>query len=59
MPSDAVRVWVPALPAGTVYAQELMLPVASALQDVATGLPSTARVMVLFGVKPWPPTARL
>jgi hypothetical protein len=35
-----------------VYAQELMLPVASALQDVATELPSTASVMVLFGAKP-------
>src|SRR5438105_10213326 len=58
MPSDAVRVWVPPVSAGRAYAQELTLPVASAVQDVPL-LPSTARVMVLFGAKPLPLTATL
>jgi hypothetical protein len=55
MPSDAVRVWVPPVWAGTVYAQELKLPVASAVQAWPL-LPSTARVIVLFSAKPRPLT---
>ena len=56
MPSDAVTVWVPPVSGGTVNAQELKLPVASALQDWPL-LPSTAKVMVLSGAKPLPLTA--
>ena len=58
MPSDAVTVWVPPVWVGTVYAQELKLPVASAVQDVSP-LPSMAKAMVLFGAKPLPLTATL
>ena len=58
MPSDAVTVWVPPVWVGTVYAQELKLPVASAVQDVETGVPSTRKVMVLCGAKPLPLTAK-
>jgi hypothetical protein len=56
--SDAVTVWVPTVSGGGVNAQELKLPPASALQDVETGVPSTRKVMVLFGAKPRPRTAR-
>ena len=55
--SDAVTVWVPLVSGGGVNAQELKLPRASALQDLETGLPSTRKVMVLFGAKPRPLTA--
>jgi hypothetical protein len=58
MPSDAVTVWVPPVSGGTAYAQALKLPVASAWQYVPP-LPSTAKVMVLFGAKPLPLTATL
>src|ERR671935_125798 len=56
--SDAVTVWVPLVAGGGVNTQELKLPLPSALQDVETGLPSTRKVMVLFGAKPRPRTAR-
>src|ERR671935_287403 len=55
--SEAVTVWVPVACGGGVNAQELKLPRASALQSLETGLPSTRKVMVLFGVKPRPLTA--
>jgi hypothetical protein len=42
-----------------VNAQELKLPVASAVQDVATLLPSTLKVMVPWGTKPRPLTVML
>jgi hypothetical protein len=57
--SDAVTVWVPPVSGGTVNAQLLKLPVASALQSVETGLPSTLKVMVPCGTKPRPLTAML
>jgi hypothetical protein len=57
VPSDAVTVWIPALVAGTVNAQKLTLPLASAVQDVATLLPSKVTAMVLNGAKPLPLTA--
>jgi hypothetical protein len=57
--SDAVTVWVPPVSAGTVNAQLLKLPLASALQSVETGLPSTRKVMVACGTKPRPLTAML
>jgi hypothetical protein len=53
--SDAVTVRVPLVIGGGVNAQPLKLPLASVLQ-VETGLPSTRKVMVLFGAKPWPRT---
>jgi hypothetical protein len=53
--SDAVTVRVPLVIGGGVNAQPLKLPLASVLQ-VETGLPSTRKVMVLFGAKPWPLT---
>ena len=56
-PSDAVTVWSPAATAGTVNAQKLTLPLASAVQDVATLLPSKVTAMVLNGAKPLPLTA--
>jgi hypothetical protein len=56
--SDAVTVWVPLVSGGGVNAQELKLPLPSALQDAETGLPSTRKVMVLFGAKPRPRTTR-
>jgi hypothetical protein len=40
-----------------VNAQPLKLPLALAVQAAETGLPSTARVTVLFGAKPLPLTA--
>jgi hypothetical protein len=57
--SDAVTAWVPAAASGTVNVQELKLPVASVVQDVATLLPSKVKVMGLFGAKPRPLTAAL
>jgi hypothetical protein len=54
--SDAVTVWVPPVSGGGVNAQSLKLPPALAVQ-VETGLPSTAKVTVLFGAKPPPLTA--
>ena len=59
MPSDAVTVWVPPVSGGTVNAQGLKLPLASAVQDVETGLPSTRKVIVPCGTKPRPLTAML
>jgi hypothetical protein len=55
--SDAVTVWVPPVSGGGVNAQPLKLPLALAVQAAETGLPSTARVTVLFGAKPLPLTA--
>jgi hypothetical protein len=57
--SDAVRAWGPAAATGTWNAQDLKLPVASAVQDVETLLPSKAKVMVPWGTKPRPLTAAL
>ena len=45
VPSDAIRVWIPAVVAGTVNAQGLKLPLASVAQSVATLLPSKVTVM--------------
>ena len=58
-PSDAVTVWSPAATAGTVNAQKLTLPLASAVQDVATLLPSKVTVMGAFALKPLPLIATL
>jgi hypothetical protein len=55
MPSDAVTVWVPPVSGGGENAQ-LTPPLAVEVQ-VETGLPSTVKVMVLFGAKPPPLTA--
>src|SRR5918911_2301369 len=52
--SDAVTVWVPPVSGGGVNAQLLKLPLALAVQFAETGLPSTARGVVLFGAKPLP-----
>jgi hypothetical protein len=57
--SDAVTAWGPAAATGTVNAQKLKLPVASAGHDVATLLPSKVTVMVPWGTKPRPLTAAL
>jgi hypothetical protein len=59
LPFDAVTVWGPAVAAGTVNAQGLKLPVASAVQSVATLLRSKVKAMVLNGAKPLPLTAAL
>jgi hypothetical protein len=55
----ATRAWVPAGTAGSVNAQELKLPVASAVQDLPTLRPSKVKVMVPWGTKPWPLTVSL
>jgi hypothetical protein len=55
--SDAVTVWVPLVSGGGVNTQERKVPPPSALQFLETGLPSTRKVMVLFGAKPRPLTA--
>ena len=57
VPSDAVTGWLPAVAAGTVYAQALKRPLALAVQDVATLLPSKLTVMGANGAKPLPLTA--
>src|SRR5205085_316287 len=49
--------WIPAATAGTVNAQKRKLPVASAVQDVATLLPSKVKAMGANGAKPLPLTA--
>ena len=59
MLSDAATLWIPAGAAGTVNAQALKLPVTSAVQDVATLLPSKVKVMGLYAAKPLPLTATL
>ena len=63
MPSDAVTGWIPAGLTGTVYAQELKLPLASAVQGMPpdavreTLLPSKVTAMGANGAKPLPLTA--
>jgi hypothetical protein len=60
VPSVAVTVWVPVLTAGTVSAQLLKLPLASAVQvRVLGGLQSRVTVMGAYGRKPVPLTAML
>ena len=57
VPSDAVTGWLPAVAAGTVYAQALKRPLALAVQDVATLLPLKLTAMGANGAKPLPLTA--
>jgi hypothetical protein len=57
--SVAVTVWIPAVTAGTVNVQLRKLPLASAVQDVETLLPSKVKAIVVFAWKPLPLTAAL
>src|SRR5437763_9902678 len=59
MPSDAVTVWGPSVASGTVYAQERTLPLASAMQDVETVLPSKLTVTRAYASKTLPLIAAL